>query len=223
MSEQIKADDETTLPPDIEVDGDKKADEIIHISQIEISSTEQNIEPDVERHEKEKMMTDYQNLYTELMKINSLIEKDYQYCIRWIEFCLGTNIIFAITFFIYFMNPKNHKYEPIVFLGELLFLFNAFCFSYGVVGISKKCPDKTLKFLRLIYVDLFISLCLTAWLFSRREEVGMILSLFGTISTLTVLVTGRGITLYFQRRRNICKLLQPIAQKYSLTFDINAQ
>lgn len=219
MSESIKAEDETTLPPDC----DKRAEEVIHISQIEITSSEQNVEPDAERHlEKDKIMTDYQNLYSELIKLNALIEKNYQYCLRWIEFCLATNIIFAITFFVYFMNPKDHAFTPIVFLGELLFLYNAFCFGYGIAGISAKCPDKTLYFLKLIYIGLFISLSLTAWLVSRREPVGIILSLFGSVSILTVLITGRGITMYFQRRKNICTSLQPIAQKYSLTFDINA-
>lgn len=220
MSEPKKAEEETTLPPDNE----KGAGETIHISHIEISSTEQNIETDVERHDqKDKIMTDYQNLYSELIKLNALIEKNYQYCLRWIEFCLATNIIFAITFFIYFMNPKDHAFDPIVFIGELLFLYNAFCFGYGIAGISQKCPDKTLYFLKLIYIGLFISLSLTAWLVSRREPVGIILSLFGSASILTVLITGRGITIYFQRRRNICISLQPIAQKYSLTFDIDAQ
>jgi len=176
----------------------------------------QELKEDIEKND---YVERYQKNYKELVKINSLIDHRYRYCTKWMEFSLATNVIFSITFMIYFMNPTDQPYDSIVFLGEILFLVNSFCFGYGIMAIYQRCPLKTRYFLKLLYMNLFGNLFLAIWLVYLKEQLGVIPSAFGCFSNIIVLVTGRGIVSYFFKRKEIYTRIQPIAETHSLSLN----
>ncbi len=178
------------------------------------------VEATNEDHERAEIFKLCQKQYKDLMEINSEIKKKYWYTIWWINFCLGVHVVFTITFFIYFMNPKDPIHEPIVLLGVLLFLLNSSCFVYGKIAMDKKCSVKTLKFTKLSCLSFVLNASLVVLLIYTEKQVGVIPSGFGSFSHATFLIGGRGIEKHFLKREKICSQLQPIIETYAFDFNL---
>lgn len=220
MSETTNIEEEISARQEYTPAWDPKTGENdIEIRVVENLERNEEVVPDNTR-QRDEIMSLYQRHYNELMKINILIEKHYRYCICWEEFCLVANTIFAITFAIYFLKPKHGNYDSLVLLGEILFVCNTFCFGYGLAAIYKKCPERTNFAIKLLSIDFVVSLCLTGFLYSRGQEIGVILSGFGSITALTALIAGRGINVYFQKRKEIQTQLRAISNAYPYNFNV---
>jgi hypothetical protein len=174
----------------------------------------------ITQNSRNEVMNNYQKQYSELSRLNFLIQRKYRCCICWTEFCLVSNVIFTITFAIFFLNPKDHSYDSVFFLGVSIFFLNSICFGYGLASIHKRSAANTMRFTRLLSIDVCMDIFLLGWLCWIKQQVGILFAIFVLIETVICLLAIRGLADKFKRRFELYLDLKAIAETNDLNLDI---
>lgn len=207
-------------PPDLNEKSEENSGEKSEKNSDNKSEEEIRVENLITQNTRNEIMSIYQKQYSELARINYLIQKKYRCCICWTEFCLVSNVIFTITFAIFFLNPKDHSYDSVFFLGISIFFLNSICFGYGLASIHKRSAHNTMRFTKLLSLDVCMDSFLLGWLSWIRQQVGMLFAIFVLIETVICLFAIRGMADKFKRRHELYLDLRAIADTNELNLDV---
>jgi hypothetical protein len=220
MSNSLEGEDIISPPPESNKDSDENSEEKNEKANDNKSEEELKAENVTSQNQRIEVMNMYQRNYSELARINYHIQKKYRCCICWTEFCLVSNIIFTITFAIFFLNPKDNSYDSVFFLGISIFFLNSLCFGYGLASIHKRSPQNTIRFTRLLSLDVCVDMFLLIWLCWMKQQIGMLFAIFVLVETVICLVAIRGMAGKFKRRHELYLDLRAIADTYELNLDV---
>ena len=139
----------------------------------------------------------------QIAEIDRMIECNYPRYINGLEFLFVLNLIFAITFIVFFLSPVNNKYDFPIFIGEMLLLPTTFIIGYGLLTVSQRCTKRNIYYIKMLYINLTADVLILGWFFPIETQIGIVVNVFTILSTVFILRMEKFMDACFEKRRKL--------------------